>query len=39
MGYMIEAVSEDKETFKSNVLAITTTLINLLKSGLANDDP
>lgn len=36
---MIEAVTEEKETFKANVLEITYVLINILKSGLTNDDP
>jgi hypothetical protein len=39
MGYMIEAVSEEKTTFFANVLTITTNLVSLMNSGLSNDDP
>lgn len=39
MGFMIEAVSEEKESFKTNVLEITSLLVQLLNSGLTNDDP
>jgi len=39
MGFMIEAVTDERETFNANVIMITTNLINLLKSGLSNDDP
>ena len=36
---MIEAVSEQKATFLTNVVEITTSLVTLLNSGLTNDDP
>ena len=40
MGYMIEAVAEEKATFQSNVLEITNYLVNLLTSGqLSSEDP
>lgn len=39
IGYMIEAVSEKKEMFNSNVLVMTQKLITLMNSGLSNDDP
>lgn len=39
MGFMIESVSEERETFLNNVLAITNTLVTLLNSGLSSDDP
>lgn len=39
MGFMIEAVSEQKTTFQANVVEIATSLITLLNSGLTSDDP
>jgi len=39
MGFMIEAVQDDKDTFKGKVSEITKTLVQLLNSGLTNDDP
>lgn len=39
MGFMVEAVSEQKTTFMENVVQITTSLVTLLNSGLTNDDP
>jgi hypothetical protein len=39
MGFMIEAVAEEKETFNESVHQITATLVNFLQSGLSNDDP
>jgi hypothetical protein len=43
MGYMIEAVAEEKETFLKNVTSITVTLIellnNLTQDANNNDDP
>ena len=39
MGFMIEAVAEEKEAFKANVIQITSVLIKLLCSNLSNDDP
>ena len=39
MGYMIEAVQNDKDSFKGQVAEITKTLVQLLNSGLTNDDP
>ena len=39
MGYMIEAISDEKASFNSNVLEITTSLVTLMNSGLTEDDP
>jgi hypothetical protein len=39
MGFMIEAISEEKATFFNDVLTITTNLVTLMNSGLSNDDP
>lgn len=39
MGFMIEAVAEEKETFSANVIQIAQSLVQLLNSGLTNDDP
>jgi hypothetical protein len=40
MGYMIEAVAEEKATFLANVTEITNYLVNLLTSGQLNgEDP
>ncbi len=40
MGYMIEAVAEEKSAFAENVHQISTALVGLLTSGqLGNDDP
>ena|ERR1700761_8240970 len=39
MGFMIEAVADEKQQFNDNVLKITTQLVTLLNSGLTNDDP
>ena len=39
IGYMIQAVSEEKDSFKGNVTEIATFLVQLLNSGLTNDDP
>jgi hypothetical protein len=40
MGFMIEAVAEEKATFLPNVLEITNYLVNLLTSGQLNsEDP
>eukprot|EP00347_Sterkiella_histriomuscorum_P001538 403371652 len=39
MGFMISAVSEERETFKQGVLEIATFLVTLQNSGLTSDDP
>lgn len=40
MGFMIEAVAEEKATFLANVTEITNYLVNLLTSGQLNgEDP
>lgn len=39
MGFMIEAVSEQKEEFKDGVLEITNVLVALMNQGLTSDDP
>lgn len=39
MGFMISAVSEERETFKQNVVEIATFLVQLQNSGLTSDDP
>ena len=39
MGFMIEAVSEEKAAFNDNVLQITGVLVNMLVQGLQSDDP
>jgi len=39
MGFMIEAVQEQKDTFKDSVSEIAKMLVSLLTSGLTNDDP
>ncbi len=40
MGYMIEAVAEEKTTFLASVVEITNYLVNLLTSGQLNsEDP
>lgn len=40
MGFMIEAVAEEKVTFLANVTEITNYLVNLLTSGQLNgEDP
>lgn len=39
MGFMIEAVAEEKATFGASVKEITAVLVQLLNSGLTNDDP
>src|SRR5436305_1277473 len=39
IGYLVEAVSEEKETFGATVMETTNYLVNLLNSGLGNDDP
>lgn len=39
MGFMIEAVAEEKTAFNENVLKITAQMVTLLNSGLTNDDP
>jgi len=40
IGYMIEAVAEEKSTFLSSVHEIATFLVSILKSGqLTIDDP
>ncbi len=39
MGFMIEAVSEEKQAFKESVSQIAQTLITTLNSGLSTDDP
>ncbi len=40
MGFMIEAVAEEKSAFLENVHQITQALVTLLTSGtLTNDDP
>lgn len=39
LGYMIEAVAEEKATFVGSIHEISTFIITLLKSGLSNEDP
>ena len=39
MGYMIEAVANEKQTFFDMVQKITQMLVKLLMSGLSTDDP
>jgi hypothetical protein len=40
MGFMIEAVAEEKATFSASVTEITNYLVNLLTSGqLSGEDP
>lgn len=39
LGYMIEAVAEEKATFVGSIHEISNFIIALLKSGLSNEDP
>lgn len=39
LGYMIEAVAEEKSTFLSSIHEISNFIIILLKSGLSSEDP
>ena len=39
LGYMIEAVAEEKATFLSSIHEISNFIIVLLKSGLSSEDP
>jgi hypothetical protein len=39
LGYMIEAVAEEKATFVGSIHEISNFIITLLKSGLSNEDP
>jgi hypothetical protein len=39
MGFMIEAVAEEKATFVDNVNQITTVLVQILTTGSSSDDP
>ena len=39
LGFMIEAVTEEKATFVAGVTEITTFLVTVLNSGLTTDDP
>jgi len=38
MGFMIDAVIDEKEAFKTSVFEITQRLSQLLKNGLSDDD-
>jgi len=39
LGYMIEAVAEEKEAFVSSIHEISSFIITLLRSGLSTEDP